>query len=166
MTEVIKEIKGYEGRYTISNLGIVRSILTNKILNPGTTKFGYKRINLRDKNNKDKSYFVHRLVAMNFLPNPNNYPEVNHIDCDRTNNRLDNLEWVTKEQNIKHSFLYGNKSNKGRKNPNAKLIEEDIIAIRALNKTKRFSNNEIAKLFHISSSSVDNIINNITWSNN
>lgn len=166
MTEEIKNIRGYEGRYTISNLGIVRSLITNKVLNPGITKFGYARINLRDENNKSKSFFVHRLVAMNFLQNPNNYPEVNHIDCNRLNNRTDNLEWVSKKQNIKHSFLYGKKSNKGRKNPNAKLIEEDIVAIRALNKTGRFSNNQISKLFNISSSSVDNIINNTTWSNN
>ena len=147
MTEVIKDIKGYEGRYTISNLGIVRSLLTNKVLNPGITKFGYYRVNLRDENNKCKSFFVHRLVALNFLPNPNNYLEVNHIDCNRLNNKVDNLEWVSKEQNILYSFKYGKKSNKGIKNPNSKLTLEDITAIKALYKTSRFSNVLIAKLF-------------------
>lgn len=167
MTEIIKEIKGFEGRYTISNLGIVRSLLTNKILNPVITKFGYKRINLRKANDtKTYSYFVHRLVAGNFIPNPNNLPEVNHIDCNRTNNRLDNLEWTSKENNIKHSFLYGGKSNEGRKNPNAKLNEDDVKAIKALYKTLRFSNVEISKLFNVGSTSIDNIINNKTWSNN
>lgn len=166
MTEVIKEIKGYEDRYTISNLGLVRSLLTGKLLNPGITKFGYKRVNLRNKDGKSKSYFVHRLVAMNFIPNPNNYHEVNHIDCDRLNNRIDNLEWVSKEQNILHSFKYGSKTNKGIKNPNSKLTLEDINAIKSLYKIKRFSNVFISKLFGVCSSSIDNIINEITWSNN
>ena len=95
------------------------------------------------------------MVALNFLPNPNNYPEVNHIDCNRLNNKVDNLEWVSKEQNILHSFKYGKKSNKGIKNPNSKLTLEDITAIKALYKTSRFSNVLIAKLFDVYPSSID-----------
>ena len=94
MTEVIKEIKGFEGRYTISNLGIVRSLLTGKEMKPYITKAGYARINLRYAKCRDyKSLLVHRLVAMNFIPNPNKYLEINHKDCNRLNNRVDNLEW-------------------------------------------------------------------------
>ena len=62
MTEVIKEIKGFEGRYTISNLGIVRSLLTGRVMKQGITKFGYARINLRKAGTREyKSFFVHRL---------------------------------------------------------------------------------------------------------
>lgn len=166
MNEVVKEIKGFNGKYIISNTGEVKNVVTNKILTPGTTKFGYKRVNLRTPEGKCKSYFIHRLVAMNFIPNPNNYPEVNHIDCDRTNNNVNNLEWVNREQNIRHSFRTGNKSNKGIKNPNAKLNTADVIAIRAMHNTGRFSNVAISKMFNIGSTSVDNIINGVTWSNN
>lgn len=167
MTEIIKDIKGFEGRYTISNLGIVRSKLTNIVMKQNITKFGYARINLRKAKSREyKSYFVHRLVASHFLSNKNNLPEVNHIDCNRLNNNVSNLEWISKEDNIRHSFIYGSASHKGLRNPNAKLNEDDIIAIRALHRTRKFYNTQIAKLFRVSSSTIDNIINNVTWSNN
>ena len=164
MTEVIRDIKGFEGRYTISNLGIVRSRLTNKIMKPNITKFGYARVNLRKAKSREyKSYFIHRLVAMHFLDNPNNLPEVNHKDCNRLNNIVTNLEWISKEDNIRHSFIYGSASHKGLRNPNSKLNLEDI---KGLHRTNRFYNTQIAKLFRVSSSTIDNIINNVTWSDN
>lgn len=167
MTEVIRDIKGFEGRYTISNLGIVRSRLTNKIMKPNITKFGYARVNLRKAKSREyKSYFIHRLVAMHFLDNPNNLPEVNHKDCNRLNNIVTNLEWISKEDNIRHSFIYGSASHKGLRNPNSKLNLEDIKAIKCLHRTNRFYNTQIAKLFRVSSSTIDNIINNVTWSDN
>lgn len=167
MTEIIKDIKGFEGRYTISNLGIVRSKLTGIIMKPNITKFGYARVNLRKAKNREyKSYFIHRLVAIHFLANPNNLPEVNHIDCNRTNNIVTNLEWVSREDNIKHSFMYGSASHKGLRNPNSKLNNFDIEAIKCLHKTNRFYNTQIAKMFKVSSSTIDDIVNNTTWSNN
>ena len=167
MTEIIKDIKGFEGRYTISNLGIVRSKLTNIIMKPNITKFGYARVNLRKAKSREyKSYFIHRLVAAHFLANPDNLPEVNHIDCNRLNNVVTNLEWVSKKDNIKHSFIYGSASHKGLRNPNAKLNKDDIVAIKALHKTNKFYNTQIAKIFRVSSSTIDNIINNTTWSDN
>ena len=149
MTEVIKEIKGFEGRYTISNLGIVRSLLTGKEMKPYITKAGYARINLRYAKCRDyKSLLVHRLVAMNFIPNPNKYLEINHKDCNRANNKVTNLEWCTRNENIKHSFELGSASNKGLKNPNAKLNLTDVEAIRALAATKRFYNKKIKNNYH------------------
>ena len=167
MTEVIKDIKGFEGRYTISNLGIVRSLLTGKIMKPYITKFGYARVNLRIAHSRDyKSYFVHRLVAFTFLENKDNLTEVNHKDCNRLNNRVDNLEWMSKEDNIRYSFTHGNASNKGLKNPNAKLDLNDIKAIRSLKATNRFYDTQIAKLFRVSSSTINKIVNNEIWSDN
>ena len=167
MTEVIKDIKGFEGRYTISNLGIVRSLLTGKVMKPYITKFGYARINLRIAHSRDyKSYFIHRLVASAFFDNKNNLAEVNHIDCNRLNNVVANLEWISKEDNIKYSFIYGSASHKGLRNPNAKLNEDDVEAIKALYKTNKFYNTQIAKFFRVSSSTIDNIINGTTWSDN
>ena len=167
MTEVIKGIKGFEGRYTISNLGIVRSLLTGKIMKPYVTKFGYARVNLRIAHSRDyKSYFVHRLGAFTFLENKDNLAEVNHKDCNRLNNRVDNLEWMSKEDNIRYSFTHGNASNKGLKNPNAKLDLNDIKAIRSLKATNRFYDTQIAKLFRVSSSTINKIVNNEIWSDN
>lgn len=167
MTEIIKDIKGFEGRYTISNLGIVRSKLTNIVMKPNITKFGYARVNLRKAKSREyKSYFIHRLVASHFLDNPTNLPEVNHKDSNRLNNVVTNLEWLSKEDNIRHSFIYGHASHKELRNPNSKLNQEDIKAIIALHNTNRFYNTQIAKMFKVSSSTIDNIINNVTWSNN
>lgn len=167
MTEIIKDIKGFEGRYTISNLGIVRSKLTNIVMKPNITKFGYARVNLRKAKSREyKSYFIHRLVASHFIDNPNNFPEVNHKDSNRLNNIVTNLEWLSKEDNIRHSFIYGNASHKGLRNPNSKLTLEDIKAIKALYNTNRFYNRQIAEMFKVSSSTIDYIINNTTWSNN
>ena len=167
MIEVIKDIKGFEGRYTISNFGIVRSLLTGKIMKPYITNKGYARVNLRYAKSRDfKSLLVHRLVAMNFIPNPNNYNEINHKDCNPLNNRIDNLEWCDRFYNIKYSFEKGRASNRGVRNPNAKLNETDLKAIRALVETGRFFINQIAKMFKVSSSTIDMIVNNKTWSNN
>lgn len=167
MTEVIKEIKGFEGRYTISNLGIVRSLLTGREMKQSITNQGRARVNLRYAHSrKFKSLLVHRLVAGNFIPNPDNLPEVNHKDCNPLNNRVDNLEWCDRRYNIKYSYDYGRKTVKGTKNPNVKLTEEDVTAIKALLKTNRFLPIEIAKMFKVSSGSISHIDKGRTWSDN
>lgn len=165
--EIIKDIKGFEGRYTISNLGIVRSLLTNKILKPHITKMGYARVNLRlAHSRKYKSFLVHRLVAKNFLANPNNYKEINHKDCNRLNNNVTNLEWCNRFYNIKYAFEKGRASNKGVRNSNAKLNEDDIIAIKAMMRTGRFFQTDIAKLFKVHKNTIQMIDFRNTWSNN
>ena len=167
MTEVIKEIRGFEGRYTISNFGIVRSLLTDQIMKPYITKAGYARVNLRYAKSRDyKSLLVHRLVAMNFISNPNKYQEINHKDCNRLNNHISNLEWCDRFYNIKYAFTYGTASNKGVRNPNSKLNLDDIQAIKALAKTGKFFNTKIAELFNVGSTTIDNIVNGNSWSDN
>ena len=103
MNEIWKDILGYEGLYQISNLGDVRSLNYNhtgeiKLLKQSTDKYGYKRVGLF-KNGKEKKYLIHRLVAMTFIPNPDNLPIINHKDEDKTNNNVNNLEWCTYEYN-------------------------------------------------------------------
>lgn len=107
MEEEWRDIKGYEGLYEVSNMGRVKSLNygrtgKSKILRPNETRLGYLRICLC-KYGKHKIYWVHRLVLMTFNPNPDMKSlEVNHIDEDKTNNRLENLEWVTRKENINH----------------------------------------------------------------
>lgn len=123
MKEIWKDIPGYEGSYQVSNLGRVRSLNYNhtgeiKLLKQGTDKKGYKRVSLY-KNGKEKKYPVHRLVAITFISNPNNYKEVNHKDEDKSNNNVNNLEWCTREYNINYgtAMKRSSESKKGEKNP-------------------------------------------------
>lgn len=105
-------IAGYEGLYEIDTQGNVYSIIQTKSRRKGIVKQrhnngGYKRVNLYDVNGKGKKHFVHRLVAKAFIPNLQNKPIVNHIDCDKTNNSVENLEWCTQSENIKHAVKLG-----------------------------------------------------------
>lgn len=100
--EVIwKDIKGYEGLYQVSNTGKVWSISRGQIRKTRLDKDGYERLDLT-KDGKSYTRFVHRLVAEAFLDNVENKSEVNHIDCNRANNNLENLEWVTHAENMEH----------------------------------------------------------------
>ena len=101
--EIWKKIEGYEGLYEVSNEGRVRSLNyrhtgETKILKPAICYGGYLKVGLWKDGNK-KKFTVHRLVARAFLPNILDFPEVNHIDEDKTNNRVKNLEWCTREYN-------------------------------------------------------------------
>lgn len=106
MKEIWKDIKEYEGLYQISNLGNLKSLkrmMKNRkckeiIKKPSVLPKGYLQICLC-KNGKLKYISIHRLVAQTFIPNPNNYPCVNHKDCNPKNNAVSNLEWVTYKMN-------------------------------------------------------------------
>lgn len=100
-------IAGYEGLYEVSDLGNVRSLkratTSGKVLSQKTTTSGYSAVCLC-KNNEKKTVVVHRLVATAFISNPDNKPEVNHKNGIRTDNRIANLEWVTRSENELHAF--------------------------------------------------------------
>lgn len=100
MEEIWKDIKGYEGLYQISNLGRVKSFHrdSERILKNRNSSGGYQTLILT-KNKTSKNFLVHRLVAESFIPNPESKKEVNHIDEDKTNNRVDNLEWMNHIEN-------------------------------------------------------------------
>ena len=97
----VKPIPGYEGLYTVSDDGIVFSLVRNRELKPKIDRYGYKAVTLT-KNGKPKYITVHRIVAMTFIPNPLNKRCVNHINEIKTDNRVENLEWVTVKENDNH----------------------------------------------------------------
>lgn len=111
-------VPGWENYYEVSNLGRVKSLprtiphskfgvvrIPGKIMHASNAA-GYRALNLsRDK--KDTRSLVHRLVAMAFIPNPNNYPHINHINCNRADNRVGNLEWCNQSQNQYHAYRNG-----------------------------------------------------------
>lgn len=99
MTILWKEIEGYEGLYKVSNHGEVWSERSQKLLKKGKGGRGYHNVVLT-KNKKRKTFYIHRLVANNFIDNPLEKPCVNHIDENKTNNHRSNLEWCTYEENM------------------------------------------------------------------
>lgn len=101
-----KDITGYEGLYQVSNLGRIYSCRYDRILTPSGDKYLHVVLST---NNKPKSVLIHRLVADAFISNPENKPQVNHIDGDPTNNVVDNLEWMTAQENINHAYKQLNK---------------------------------------------------------
>lgn len=124
MEEIFKDIEGYEGKYQISNLGNVKAFYKyenkkykphSKILKQKIKKNGYVEIGL-SKDNKTKYFTIHRLVAKTFIPNQENKPEVNHIDGNKQNNCVTNLEWVTSRENQKHAFKLGLQKPNGKEN--------------------------------------------------
>ena len=120
--EIWKNIKGYEGLYQISNLGNVRSVpriidsqfkgkpikreVYEKILKKSSTKFGYDYVCL-SKDGKTKKYKIHRLVGEHFIPNLENKRTINHIDGNKHNNTVENLEWATYKENQQHAIRTG-----------------------------------------------------------
>ena len=101
MIEKWVDIKGYENKYAISNLGRIKSIKANLIMKPMKCTNGYLCACLW-KNNKQQKILVHRLVALHFINNPQNYEDVNHIDENKENNQVDNLQWCSHKFNMNY----------------------------------------------------------------
>lgn len=176
MKRIYKPIPNTDKLYWVSNDGIIQSRHFNKkkILHQSTTTAsarrsgGHKRVTIFTKQGK-KKYLVHRLVAQAFIPNPNNYPQINHIDGVKSNNHYSNLEWCTQSMNTLHSYhVLGQKSpnntwTKGENNPGAKLTKSQVIEIRNLRQTSKLTQEQIAKLYNVSRHCILKILNNKSW---
>jgi hypothetical protein len=110
-----------------------------------------------------KRISVHRLVAMLYIPNPDNLPEVNHKDGDKLNNNYWNLEWCTRLHNMEHAYRTGLKDNSGEKSGTSKLKSIHVRIIREAIATKRFTHTEIAQYFKIDQSTISNIKSGKSW---
>ena len=131
MIEEWKDVPNYEGLYEISDLGNVKSTYSNQLLKPSADKYGYVRFSAT-KNKKQKTLRIHRLVAELFIPNPNNLPQVNHLDGNKLNCAKSNLEWSTDSGNKLHAYanglmIGGNEHSKTRQNlPRYKLKSTNL----------------------------------------
>jgi hypothetical protein len=175
MEEIWKEIPGFEGYYEISNLTRVRSVsriiydkkvgiknLKSRILKPANF-MGYRRVLLCYKGQRVNK-LVHRLFAQVFIPNPENKPEVNHIDGNRSNNSLENLEWVTHRENMHHSVLTGlHWSKKGEEHFSARLTNIDVIQMRK-DRNNGMTYPEISKKYNVTKSTASHACYGTTWS--
>lgn len=165
-----KEVKGYEDIYEVSSLGRVRRVCKTKYryISLCEDGRGYLLFNLC-KNKTKKATRVHRLVAETFIANPFFYPQVNHKNGIKTDNRVDNLEWVTPEQNCKHARenglqkTNGFKRQPGEANGFSKLKDEQVIEIRRKYTEEKLTYKQIALEYGIHYSTVGYIIQRKRW---
>ena len=160
--EFWRDIDGYEGLYKVSNYGRIVSLFYNKTLLRKTTvnKYGYERIILT-KAGERRTFSVHILVARAFVPNPDDKPEVNHIDGDKLNNHVNNLVWATKCENQQHAWRIGlKKSLHGTTNPKSKLTAEQVRYIRKnyIPRHSEFGGRALAKKFGVHATTIHEVI--------
>lgn len=174
--EIWKPIEGYGRLYEVSNMGKVKVLESfNKrnnhgkmviyhqkeiIRKVGLASSGYALITLR-KNGKTKSFLLHRIVAKAFISNPENKPNVNHIDNDPANNATSNLEWVTQKENYAHSERQG-RNTFGERSGVSKLKEVDVLKIREMYRSGSLKA-DIANIFSITTANVVYIVSRKTW---
>jgi hypothetical protein len=156
--EIWKDIAGYEGLYQINNFGEIKSYFTGKIRKQSISHNGYYKIGLY-KNKIKKYLFVHRLVALTFIPNSENKPFVNHKSGNKLNNYTGLLEWCTQSENEIHAHKIGLKNHKGEKSPVCKISNNDICKIRKMI-LKKTPYRKISNLFKISQSHISSIKHN------
>jgi hypothetical protein len=146
------EVTGHP-RYEINKLGVIRNAKTKAIKSQYVGSTGYYMVSF-SYNNKSKPQRVHRLLGVEFIENPNNHPEINHIDGDKLNYDLSNLEWVTHAENMKHAFANNLANNTGEKNGQAKLKQGQVVEIKALLSAGELSQYKIADLYCVSRSCI------------
>lgn len=130
----------------------------------GVTHVGYSFVSLFNDNRKKKTISIHRLVAQAFVPNPNNYSEVNHRNANKMDNHYLNLEWCTHLQNMQHAERNGLiKHPKGEKVVTSILKKEDVIRIRDIYKTGGFTQREVGLLFGVEQRVISHIVRKSTW---
>lgn len=176
MKEEWRPVKGYEGRYCVSNLGRVkflgRQVNQRNILGQNISSYrpgrnmslvkhhtGYLVVSLRDGKTR-KQHKVHRLVAKAFIDNPGNRKLVNHKNLIKTDNRVENLEWSTHQENCIHATSFG--IGVGSRNGRSKLREEEVKQIRK-ELSEGSLRSEIAKKFGVNWSTVDAIHKRKNW---
>jgi hypothetical protein len=163
-----KVIPAFGGRYEASETGEIRHSLNKNIRKPRRNKFGYLQLNFsrNDGTGKSDTILVHRLIALTFIPNPLNLPEVNHKDGNKQNNHIDNLEWCNDSQNQKHAYEIGlQKSQKGEKHVKAKLTDDQAKQVKQLY-AEGISQQRIADFFNVSQTTISKIIRGIRYDNN
>ncbi len=177
-----REVEGFDGRYFVSNKQRVKSIArfvkhekpshTNSsrkgdcLLTPSIRQGGYKKVRL-SVGSIGKGYFLHRIIAKAFISNPDNKPCINHIDCNPSNNSIENLEWCTNTENIAHAKKMGRmKGKKGEENNMAILNDDYIRSIRALRappEEKRPSAKDVGIYYGVGKTIILNIEKRKAW---
>lgn len=167
MREVFEDLKNYEDSYQISDSGRIftkRRLVGNQIhygreLVPQLTKDGYLKVSL-SKDTTYKKYYLHRLVAIQYLNNTLNLPQVNHKDGNKLNNNVSNLEWCTKTENQKHAVA-NLLMQHGQDRPSSKLTENQVIEIYKLKGILKSA--DIAEIYKVSKNTINCILRGAKW---
>lgn len=145
--------------YEVSNRGRVRRITYKS---PYLNEWGYPTVQLFKGDGKHATAMIHRLVAEAFIPNPQNFPEVNHADGNKLNFQPENLDWCTRQENRQHAALTGlNVVGHGEKAPHHKLTDAQVIEIRSLD--GKMKQRDIAKKFGVTQYAIWCVVNRATW---
>jgi hypothetical protein len=171
MGEIWRDIEGFEGAYQVSNFGRVRRICErydsiktdkglNRILREKRAGRDYKSVCLTWKKRREYR-FIHRLVATAFLDNPEGLPQVNHKNADKSDNRVDNLEWMTASDNHRHASESGI-AYRGSLNGAAILTAENVLEARRLNKAG-ITRKELADRYGVAYDTMSDAIAGRTW---
>lgn len=167
MDNIIWKTLVYNGQeytqFEVSNDGQIRNVNTGTIYKQHINQNGYSTVcvSLGSRKNK-KTFRIHKAVAETFIPNPDNKPEVNHIDTNKQHNYVSNLEWATSSENIKHAYDNGVKHPLcGACNPQSRFNDDDILYIRKNYKPNdhEYGARALARKFHVDKNSILNIIN-------
>lgn len=161
---IMRDMVGYEDRYSITEDGQVWSKLSKKFLSLHKTASGYLTFatKIGGRDGVPKCFKVHRLVAEAYIPNPENKPHINHKDGNKENNSASNLEWVTTSENMRHAYATGlNEARKGFDNPKSKLSKDDIAEIRRtyIPRSRVYGARALSKKFGVSHTTIQNIVN-------
>lgn len=172
MEKIWKKIPNYSS-YEISNYGEIKTfnwknLGREAIMKPALDPTGYPRTMLKRDDGLIHTIKVHRLVAITFIENPEGKPCVNHINGIRNDNRVVNLEWCTHKENMQHSFKIGLSSQKGEKNSNATLTDDqvrEILAEYQFGKTGKngMTKQQIAEKYNTTFSVIKRLVQRKTW---
>lgn len=173
MSEVIWETLIYQGnafdRFEISTDGQMRNVNTQKIYKTFINKRGYEQVCVSlGSRDKKKVFKIHKAVAETFIPNPYNKREVNHIDGNKQNNNVQNLEWVTGAENMRHAAYNGLlHPNRGNEHPSAKLTAEDVVYIREhyICRDKQYGSYALGRKFNVHPSVIFKVVNEKSYVN-
>ena len=170
MTKTWKDIPEYEGIYAISDSGEVKrlcdaslgAVKAGRVLKPRPLKTGYLRINLC-KNGTIKDFLIHRLVLITFVsPPPFEKAQVNHINGNKSDNRIENLEWVTQSQNVQHSYDQLGHHGRGETNHMTHFTKQDVLKIREMARGG-MGYAAISKNFDVTDSAIKKIVLGKSW---
>ena len=152
--------KRYSDNYDASTDGHIRNSRTQRPLREFVGKDGYLRTQFGGK-----SRLVHRVIASTFIDNPNNLPEVNHIDGDKLNNSVDNLEWCTRNDNLRHAYQHELRSAKRTNNARCKLTEDDVRYIKKNYRKgdKDFGASALSKKFGVARQTICAVVSGQNW---
>jgi hypothetical protein len=165
MEEIWKDIVGFEGLYQVSNLGNVKRFfykmaLKENLIGKSIDRYGYvKRI--LSKKGKGYNFTEHRLVALAFIDNPENKATINHKNGIKTDNRVENLEWCTNQENMRHAIETGLKDHKGIKHHKCKLTEEQVLEIRKIGFSQ--TRTSLSKKYGVCRNTIFRIIEKRNW---